>query len=217
MRMCRLLNPLDTPSGRRRSHLQVLELVSNHDEARSLYLDFQKRVAIANQMPKKSEWDSKCVSALKIVAEAISGQDKFDPITAFLEYPSREADAAELVSLGDNVFCHPVEDPAVRIRVGSIHSVKGETHTATLVLDTFYYKHSYAALKPWLLGQKSGGAGEGRQNITRLKQHYVAMTRPTHLICLAARADTFTASEIEVLRGRGWRVGRVGINGTMWL
>src|SRR5260370_27733493 len=81
-------------------------------------------------------------------------------------YPSREADAAELVSLGDNVFCHPVEDPAVRIRVGSIHSVKGETHTATLVLDTFYYKHSYAALKPWLLGQKSGGAGERPHKVT---------------------------------------------------
>lgn len=27
--------------------------------------------------------------------------------------------------------------PLVRLRLGSIHSVKGETHTATLVLDSF--------------------------------------------------------------------------------
>jgi hypothetical protein len=40
----------------------------------------------------------------------------------------------------------------VDIRVGSIHSVKGETHTGTLVMETFWYGDSLEALLPWLFG-----------------------------------------------------------------
>src|SRR3569832_1925636 len=81
----------------------------------------------------------------------------------------------------------PPDGPAVDIRVGSIHSAKGETHTATLVLDTFFYDHHLRALRPWLLGQRLGQGTEGPRMCSRLKQHYVAFTRPTHLLAIAMR------------------------------
>lgn len=115
----------------------------------------------------------------------------------------------------DNVFSYPHGDPKVHIRLGSIHSVKGETHTATLVLDTFYYAHHFTELKPWLLGDRSGGLKvkkkgapqlESSRLLGRLKLHYVAMTRPSHLLCVAMRRDVFTDDELDVLKGRGWAV-----------
>lgn len=35
-----------------------------------------------------------------------------------------------------NIFSYPDMEPTVRIKIGSIQSVKGETHLATLVVDT---------------------------------------------------------------------------------
>jgi hypothetical protein len=40
----------------------------------------------------------------------------------------------------------------------------------------------------------------------RLKLHYVAMTRPTHLLCLAMRKDAFVDEELDILAGRGWTI-----------
>ena len=40
----------------------------------------------------------------------------------------------------------------------------------------------------------------------RLRLHYVAMTRPTHLLCLAMRKDAFIVGELDSLTGRGWTV-----------
>ena len=47
--------------------------------------------------------------------------------------------------------------------------------------------------------------------------HYVAMSRPSHLLCLAMREDALTGVEIGRIIERGWRVGRVTDAGTEWL
>ena len=81
--------------------------------------------------------------------------------------------------------------------------------------DSFYYAHHLSELKPWLLGYKAGGSTinkrgksvpEGTRMLGRLKLHYVAMTRPTHLLCLAMRRDAFTEGELDILKARGWAI-----------
>jgi hypothetical protein len=105
-----------------------------------------------------------------------------------------------------NIFQDTVAGSTVRIRLGSIHSVKGETHTATLVLDTFFRTHHLSSLKPWLLNRKSGKGGEGPVMQYRLKQHYVAMTRPSHLLCLAMRRSVLSSDDMEGMMARGWQI-----------
>lgn len=52
---------------------------------------------------------------------------------------------------------------------------------------------------------------------SRLKQHYVAFTRPTHLLSVAMR-DEVSVEEIEALKERSWRVGRAQQDGGIeWL
>ncbi|MEW8001076.1 MAG: hypothetical protein AB2795_21245, partial [Candidatus Thiodiazotropha endolucinida] len=137
----------------------------------------------------------------------------------FLVWPDEELDGevSRKIRRKDNVYRFPSDTPAVEVRVGSIHSVKGETHTATLVLDTFFYDHHLNALRPWLLGEKTGQGTEGTRMQSRLKQHYVAFTRPTHLLAIAMR-DNLSAQEIAVLKDRDWRVGRAQQDGSIaWL
>src|SRR6185437_13240178 len=100
--------------------------------------------------------------------------------------------------------------------MGSIHAVKGETHFATLVLETHNHKHSLKSLIPWLLEDASGpndarGKPVGPQQSKRLRLYYVALTRSTHIICLAIPKTALgEASErdhrIAHLTARGWSI-----------
>ncbi|WP_257604195.1 hypothetical protein [Pseudomonas tolaasii] len=98
------------------------------------------------------------------------------------------------------------------VKLGSIHSSKGQNHTATLVLETYSHEHFIASLLPWLTGQQSHGGIRTRKRIVqRLPAMYVAMTRPTHLLCLAISRKTFGEGEkIEAncgqLREQGWDI-----------
>ena len=152
------------------------------------------------------------------VVRQLSGAEALGIAVAFLAWPEGGPalpPGAAAMARTDNLFAYPEDAPQVRIRLGSIHSVKGETHTATLVLDSFYFAHHLKELKPWLLGAKAGGSRlngrgnvvtEGSRVLGRLRLHYVAMTRPTHLLCLAMRKDAFAPGELDILARRGWMV-----------
>lgn len=100
----------------------------------------------------------------------------------------------------------------VDIHLDSIHGVKGQTHLATLVLETYWYGHFFSELMPWLIDGKPKKSG--KRNNTRLRQAYVAMTRPTHLLCLAIPDSSLNAKgdldlNIQSLQNRGWRIHRL--------
>lgn len=98
----------------------------------------------------------------------------------------------------------------VDIKLGSIHSAKGQSHTATLVLETYNHGHFIDSLMPWASGQKSNGSTKPGKRVTqRLLAMYVAMTRPTHLLCLAISRRTLGEGEAfdancARLREQGW-------------
>lgn len=218
-RFIRLSSSTADLGNRKRKHRHILELLADNPEARANYLDLVTCLAADRLIPRLDEWNNRWSPTIIGIARAACGL-QIDTARSgdFLEWPLL-AESGEGVNphQHDNVFCHPPESPKVQIRVGSIHSVKGETHTATLVLETFYVKHQLATLKPWLLGKRSGKGKEGPQNQSRLKQHYVAMTRPTHLLCLAMREDAFTGEEITELKNQRWRVARVSDAAAVWL
>ncbi len=220
LRLVRISNPQTDLGNRKRKHRYVLELLAEQPELRTTYLDLVTSLAVEKRVPTAEEWNGKWVNSLSVMAAAIGGAETgSDETKEFLEWRAMEnwGQPTSQSRPRDNIFQYPAENPRVHIRVGSIHSVKGETHTATLVLDTFYHKHHLATLKPWLLQQKSGKGTEKRRNLSRLKQHYVAMTRPSHLLCLAIREDAFSIEELTHLKSIRWRVGRVTDSEVIWL
>lgn len=203
---------------RKSPHRRVVETLGDSD-SRASYLALQEIILTHQGDITPAVWAAEALAQIEAVVRRLSGVAALDgDVVAFLAAPQPQVIAegeAAIVARTDNLFVYPPDAPRVRIRLGSIHSVKGETHTATLVLDSFFHNHHLSELKPWLLGTKSGGSSinrrgrqvsEGPRILGRLKLHYVAMTRPTHLLCLAMRKDAFSEGEFDTLAGRGWTI-----------
>ncbi len=204
----------------KRKHRHILEALNEFTELKDRYVSLVLRILDDGREIDAAEWQGTWSPVILGLAEALSGAEVSPALLdKFLAWPAAQPQAAipRTVRRKDNHYKYPADRPRVNIRVGSIHSVKGETHTATLVLDTFFYGHHLKCLRPWLIGKKSGQGTETQRTQSRLKQHYVAFTRPTHLLCIAMR-DDLSAEEVQSLKHRTWRVGRAQPDGTIaWL
>ena len=73
----------------------------------------------------------------------------------------------------------------IKLEIGTVHSVKGETHIATLYLDTFYRKYdisNYLILENLLSLKNNLEKNKERQNII-----FVGASRPRYLLCFACQ------------------------------
>lgn len=200
----------------RRKHQLVLESLKETAAIRSEYLDVVDKLLLKREKPSKSNWEADWVGPMIRAAECVAGIKAriAGDLKAFVEWEDAPAPSFEISSgRRPNVFCYPLESPQVAIHAGSIHSVKGQTHTSTLVLETFWQdknsRHNMELLLPWLTGKASGAGKAGVQQRCRLRLHYVAMTRPSHLLCLALKRSCVSEADIEKIANRGWRVEKL--------
>ncbi|EKT4505755.1 ATP-dependent helicase [Pseudomonas putida] len=111
-------------------------------------------------------------------------------------------------------------DDTVDIQLASMHSVKGKTHSATLILETFSGQHVLEMMLPWLEGKplvKKEHLVTYRKNRMLM---YVGMTRPTHLLCLAIRSSALgdgeaRAERMAALEAQGWVIKELFARGTL--
>jgi len=102
-----------------------------------------------------------------------------------------------------NLFSFKKDEQEIQIELDTIHSVKGETHTATLYLETYNYHYDFEKIMEYLKGNHSPTSA--KRTISNLRLAYVGMTRPSHLLCVAIRNESINGHE-EDLIGAGWRV-----------
>lgn len=102
-----------------------------------------------------------------------------------------EASLKRILRTERNVFVDPIRGR--RILFDTVHNVKGETHDATLYLETERKGASdVARVLPWL------GAGKKRASPLydySRKMVYVGMSRPRKLLCLAVQESTYIKSK----------------------
>ncbi len=108
-----------------------------------------------------------------------------------------------------NIKVVECEYVVVEIRVDTIHGVKGETHTATLVLETYKHTHDLRALMPLLSGRRRVTGDENQSLKQRLKTIFVGMSRPQNLVCLALQAAGLQDRDAGLLEGQGWTIVRL--------
>lgn len=103
--------------------------------------------------------------------------------------------------------CYIFQDTNTNRRVGlefgSIHSVKGRTHLATLILETYSKAHNIKAILRWLCGRPPKSVGT---QASRLKCQYVAMTRAKGLLCIAVPIEFVNDSTKQDLQKVGWSI-----------
>jgi hypothetical protein len=169
---------------------------------RDSYLGLVAELALNREDLTIDTWDNRFKPYVLCIAETIAGESLNDSNAAtFLEWNETPTDAVPLMTSQksrDNIYRFSKNGKKVSIQIGSVHSVKGKNHTATLVLETYWKgrngKHNLELIVPWLDGSNSGATSSGKEQNERLKIHYVAMTRPSHLLCLAMKRVTFETS-----------------------
>lgn len=207
--------PQSSAQARRSPHRILREIL--HAGAGDIAYKELLEIALAVQGAFHADTWAQALPRITSIALQLAGAPALNQEASdFLAFPNLSPDdikVLEVAPTSQNFYSYPPKDGKVHIRLGSIHSAKGETHTATLVLDSYFFKHHLSELKPWILGEREGGMRckpkgkqvlEGPRMLGRLKLHYVAMTRPSHLLGLAMRKDSFNESELDKLRGRGW-------------
>lgn len=93
------------------------------------------------------------------------------------------------------------EEDGLQIEITSVHAVKGQTHTATLYLESFYSR-GYGNYESERLRNQFSGAQTVAETLATVKNShdlikqsakmaYVGFSRPTDLLCIAIHKDRF--------------------------
>lgn len=147
------------------------------------------------RMVELSEYTRETVSdVFRNLLEVLFAQSSFSGQDVMNRLPSHfmeEADNDPAQEAERNVFVDPLRGR--RIQFDTIHGVKGETHDATLYLETEMSRSSdIVRILPFLGIQKVGSSS--LFDYSR-KLVYVGMSRPRKLLCLAIQESTYLRSK----------------------
>lgn len=167
-----------------------------------------RHLAIERGHTAAANWPA-CIDAmftgLKHLMPTAVDQAAFRALDAF-EVPVG-ADAPLAAATNQHLVLH--EDRSLIVHLGTIASVKGETHLATLVLEAHAYPAKCHDLQGALVSIATGAtlshkATESTRSFYR--NLYVATSRPSHLLCIAMNRERAADAHIQALRDRGWTV-----------
>jgi ATP-dependent DNA helicase UvrD/PcrA len=156
-----------------------------------------------------SEWTRSCAKLLHILQEVLN-QYHIERFRKFLAWkPRDEVELCGVQGDANSSLDVPTSRGTLAVEIGSIHSVKGETHDATLVLETcINKKFDLKSLLPVFCGTTHGSelAGEAAAMCRRI---FVAITRPRSLVCIAILRDHLEEQWTVRMQERGWRIERL--------
>lgn len=101
-------------------------------------------------------------------------------------------------------------DEDVDIEIATVHSVKGETHIATLYLETKYHNYESEHFGPQLYGIPYIARNGDSFVKSALKVAYVGMSRPKFLLCYAIKTERFDQLDMVKLKNI-WDVRKIEI------
>jgi hypothetical protein len=125
-----------------------------------------------------------------------------DELTNFINSSDLEVDTEEALQ-GNNVYKYSSGTTEIEIEVSTIHGVKGETHTATCYLETYFHDYDIKRIANYMKGVYT--VPTQKRIIQNLKMAFVGMSRPSHLLCVAAHNDSICGQE-NALHMNGWDV-----------
>lgn len=171
------------------SHLRTTGV---HEEFKGLLTSW-----IMDGVPSQELWDAQCTKLLSLLG--IDGED--GPVKEYLAYLDSDDDDNVISQAGTaNIYRSA---SGREIEIGTIHSVKGETHDATLILETKNHQYDLETLSRRLAFTENGAiSGTRKQKFAR--QLYVAASRPRRLLCMAAHQDRIQPDVRTQLEQQGW-------------
>lgn len=147
----------------------------------------------------KAIWDESIQNILNLASLNI-----LEPIGDFIGF---ETDIIQLADqyVSSNTISIEVQGRKIVNEVTTIHSVKGETHAATLVLETKFHQFDAGQLIDNILGQINVIPERSRKS-KFMKQLYVAFSRPKYLLCLTMDKSRFPQEHIGKATFGDWNI-----------
>ena len=225
LELARRLGDIGDLKGKARTHRAVELGLEGAAASLTAYRNFLRRFLVEKAALSEDDWPSHAEELTAVAAALCTGGTNTSRAERFLAWPNDDpsfgAATSSSADAAPNILRLNGDRGAIDIRLGSIHSVKGQTHLATLLLSTHWHAHSAKELAPWLLGDKSNGEGVGRRNTQRLLHTYVAMTRPSLLLCLAIPRSALSGDQgldqnIATLQQNGWQVAEIVDGAAQW-
>ncbi|MCE9934788.1 UvrD-helicase domain-containing protein [Aeromonas salmonicida] len=166
---------------------------------------------------------------LVLTGELLCAEDKRDVLLQLLHSGLKPylPDALDFDTFkGLNVFVEPGESPGVSpvvsttnqgreidLGVGTVAGMKGETHAASLVLESYggsSRKFDVALGLEYITGLASKDLRRlPKTQLAQMRNLYVAMSRPTALLCLAANESRVSVELRNALIAKGWNIETV--------
>lgn len=98
---------------------------------------------------------------------------------------------------------------SVEVEIGTVASMKGETHLATLVLESLGYPSRRFDLQealPVLAGLNARDPKMKESGMSQFRSLYVGMSRPTSFLCLAVNQARVSDDCVTALQQQGWAI-----------
>lgn len=132
--------------------------------------------------------------------------DDFKRLSIFSE-PDSEVTSATILPTVCNVVHR---GRSLSFELGTVASMKGETHSASLVLESYggtSRKFDIALGLEYIANKSSKSlAGLSKLQQAQMRNLYVAMSRPTALLCLAANQSRVSQGVRDALAAKGWHI-----------
>lgn len=199
----------DPTNGKRYTQRSLVKLLKNDED---FYSDFKTKMALwVRQIAKHACDNTSCSHKDDVYPHCV-----FEQIIQYLKetwLPHFEIEEAQV----DEFITNPIEQMentssvsnvfssnGIDILLATIHSVKGQTHTATLFLECFSYDFNGNQLLDYMTRDKTFTSKDGKYRNCALKVAFVAMSRPTHLLCAAFHKDRIPTTAHKKLEELGW-------------
>lgn len=135
--------------------------------------------------------------------------NKFDTASRLEHFLSSGEERTTKMTLPTSNLYHD-DQSGLDIEVATIHSVKGETHVATLYLETAYYGQTESQrFKSSFEGELSNKTGD--RNLRHSRGIYVGMSRPKYLLCCAVRKDHYLQMDNNKVK-QNWEIVEIDRN-----
>lgn len=190
-------------SATQNSFTEILKQLTDDADLRSVRQYFMKLVDI--DVSSKENWEQ--VQAILVDLLNVFDTVPNDNAKRFVKWIpdsiSNNKGKNELPISNYYIFQDANTNRRVGLEFGSIHSVKGRTHLATLVLETYSKTHNMKAILKWLCGHPPKSVGT---QASRLKCQYVAVTRAKGLLCIAIPIEFVDDLAKQDLQKVGWTI-----------
>lgn len=185
---------------------KLIKYLKEKDESFTIYELFKTKIyqtsflLIKNQIDESFNLLKEYIPTfLDVFAKTITTSNQF--INTVINNGQQQA---QIVESNKNI----IRKEDIEIEVTTVHSVKGQTHTATLYLESFYSRgqgnHESERLKDQFKFQR---VANNALNVVKesAKMVYVGLSRPTHFLCFAVHKDRFDACLSDIDRTK-WEI-----------